>query len=104
MCLPPGVAYVRYSSSKCAAYAKDKLNGFEYPTGYRLSVRYPGQSAAAGDGYARHGCVFFVDMLRKKERKFQKSEFTMEVGGWVGPGLTRNFCLENLPKIALYQY
>ena len=55
---------MRYSSSKCAAYAKEKLNGFEYPTGYRLSVRYPGgqsggQSAGAGDGYGRHGYVFF---------------------------------------------
>ena len=41
-----------------------------------------------------------------KENKFQKSEITMEVGGWVGPGLTRNFVLflENHPKIALNQY
>ena len=32
----------------------------------------------------------------------KKSEITMEVGGWVGPGLTRNFFLvENCPnKIA----
>ena len=27
----------------------------------------------------------------KEEFFFQKSEFTMEVGGWVGRGLTRNF-------------
>ena len=29
----------------------------------------------------------------------------MEVGGWGGPGLTRNFLfVENFPKIALNQY
>ena len=34
----------------------------------------------------------------------QKSEITMEVGGWVGPALTRIFVVENRPKIALNQY
>ena len=30
---------------------------------------------------------------------FQKSENTMEVGGWVGPGLIRNcFCWKIIPK------
>ena len=28
----------------------------------------------------------------------------MEVGEWVGPGLTQNFFVENHPKIALNQY
>ena len=67
MYFPPGVANVRYSSSTCAAYAKDKLNGFEYPTGYRLAVRYPpgSSSAAAGDGgyYEKHEYVSSADML-----------------------------------------
>ena len=46
------------------------------------------------------------DILAKglcKEFFFQKSEITMEVGGW-GPGLTRNFfLLEHRPKIAVNQ-
>ena len=59
----PGVAYVRYQSPKCAAYAKDKLNGFEYPTGYRLSVRYPVVTGASGDGFSRVGYVFSLVIL-----------------------------------------
>ena len=37
-----------------------------------------------------------------KVKKFQKSEFTMEVGGWVQVSL-EFFCVENCPKIALNQ-
>ena len=33
-----------------------------------------------------------------KKKKLKKSEITMEVGGWVGPGLTRNFFLKIVPK------
>ena len=54
---------MRYSSPKCAAYAKDKLNGFEYPTGYRLSVRYPVVTGASGDGFSRAGYVFSLVKL-----------------------------------------
>lgn len=35
-----GVAYARYISPQCANYARDKLNGFEYPIGSRLMVRF----------------------------------------------------------------
>jgi len=35
-----GIAYVQYSSSQAAAYARQKLDGFEYPPGYRVAVRY----------------------------------------------------------------
>ena len=38
-----------------------------------------------------------------KEKKFQKSKNTMEVGGWVQVSI-RIFCVENYPKIALNQY
>ncbi|KAK0044947.1 RNA-binding protein 45-like [Biomphalaria glabrata] len=34
-----GVAYARYSSPQCAAYARDKLNGFEYPLGSPIHVQ-----------------------------------------------------------------
>lgn len=37
-----GMASVRYSSSQCAAYARDKMDGFEYPPGYRIACRYAG--------------------------------------------------------------
>ncbi|KAK7478925.1 hypothetical protein BaRGS_00029792 [Batillaria attramentaria] len=33
-----GVAYARYSTAQCAAYARDKLHGFEYPIGSQLMV------------------------------------------------------------------
>ena len=39
-----------------------------------------------------------------KEKKFQKSEITMEVGGWVQVSLGIFVCVENRPKTALNQY
>jgi RNA recognition motif-containing protein len=35
-----GFAYVTYNSINAAMYAKDKLNGFEYPPGCKLIVKY----------------------------------------------------------------
>ncbi|XP_045168628.1 RNA-binding protein 45-like [Mercenaria mercenaria] len=35
-----GLAYVRYQTPQCAAYAREKLDGFEYPIGSRLLVRF----------------------------------------------------------------
>lgn len=35
-----GLAIIVYNSIGSATYAKEKLNGFEYPPGYKLSVRY----------------------------------------------------------------
>ena len=52
----------------------------------KLNVRqtgaYIGQDFMQVSGFAKN---FFL----------QKSEFTMEVGGWVGPDLTRNFFLKS---------
>jgi len=36
------MGYVRYGQPKCAAYAIEKINGLEYPPGFRVSVRYQG--------------------------------------------------------------
>ena len=35
-----GQAYARYTSPQCASFARDKLNGFEYPIGSPLVVRF----------------------------------------------------------------
>jgi len=35
-----GFAYVSYTSLSAAMYAKEKLNGFEYPPGQKLTVKY----------------------------------------------------------------
>ncbi|XP_076473012.1 RNA-binding protein 45-like isoform X2 [Babylonia areolata] len=40
-----GVAYARYATPQCAAYARDKLNGFEYPIGSQLMVQFADESA-----------------------------------------------------------
>lgn len=41
MChLPPGHALIRYSNLGSALYAREKLNGFEYPPGNRLAVNF----------------------------------------------------------------
>lgn len=31
---------IKYTSAQSAAYARDRLEGFEYPPGYRMAVRY----------------------------------------------------------------
>ena len=64
-----------------------------------------------------HTCIFFrmlpcgmgtfptsSALLRgfAKKKKFQKSEFTMEVGGWVQGSL--GFFFEFIPKIAVNHY
>lgn len=38
--VPSGHALIRYSNLGSAVYAKEKLNGFEYPPGNRLSVNF----------------------------------------------------------------
>lgn len=56
-----GLAYVRYSSPQCAAFARDRLNGFEYPLGSPLHVQmaseqrveYPLGSDNYGNNYSR---------------------------------------------------
>jgi len=40
LCVAVGIAYVQYDSAQAAAYAKEKLDGFEYPPGYRVAVRF----------------------------------------------------------------
>jgi len=40
VCAGLGIAYLQYDSSQAAAYAKQKLDGFEYPPGYRVAVRF----------------------------------------------------------------
>jgi len=52
-----GVAVVVYNSVASATYAKEKLNGFEYPPGFKLSVSYASGEGelppmSAGTGYA----------------------------------------------------
>lgn len=40
-----GQAYARFTSPQCASYARDKLNGFEYPIGSPLAVRFAEEQA-----------------------------------------------------------
>jgi len=35
---------VKYMSAQAAAYARDKLDMFEYPPGYRMTVQYIARS------------------------------------------------------------
>ncbi|XP_070566589.1 RNA-binding protein 45-like [Ptychodera flava] len=35
-----GIAHVRFTTTASAMYAKEKLNGFEYPPGSRITVKY----------------------------------------------------------------
>lgn len=50
-CVSPGHALIRYSNLGSAVYAKEKLNGFEYPPGNRLVVNF------IEDGEDRSGCI-----------------------------------------------
>jgi len=40
ICADVGIAYIKYDSQQSANYARQKLDGFEYPPGYRVGVRY----------------------------------------------------------------
>lgn len=46
-----GSAMIKYSSPQWAAYARDHLDGFEYPIGYRIALRY----YTADRGHETHG-------------------------------------------------
>ena len=49
------------------------------------------------------GMMSYLGALQS-ENEIQKSELTVDVGGWVGPGITRIFSVENRPKIGENQY
>ena len=53
-----GIAYVMYKSIGSAIYAKEKLNGFEYPPGSKLVVKFaedhPGGNKSTGNGTANY--------------------------------------------------
>jgi len=51
--MPPGHAVIRYNNLGSAVYAKEKLNGFEYPPGNRLAVSYIDD----GDDRNRYACI-----------------------------------------------
>jgi len=46
-----GIAYARYSSPQCAAYARDKLHGFEYPLGSPLHVQLAEDASSGRQEY-----------------------------------------------------
>lgn len=78
-----GVAVVVYNSVGSATYAKEKLNGFEYPPGCKLTVRY----APDGDSAADVG------------GGFDRAPMTGVVGGGAGGTSTGNssYCSIELP-------
>ena len=45
-----GIAYVMYKSMGSAVYSKEKLNGFEYPPGSRLVVKFAEENTNAQNG------------------------------------------------------
>lgn len=53
-----GHALIRYSNLGSAVYAKEKLNGFEYPPGNRLAINF------VDDGEDRsrytHACIHII--------------------------------------------
>lgn len=61
-CVLSGHALIRYSNLGSAVYAKEKLNGFEYPPGNRLAVNF------FDDGEDRcrysHMHVYIVNILK----------------------------------------
>ena len=45
-----GIAYIMYKSMSSAIYAKEKLNGFEYPPGSRLVVKFAEENTSSHNG------------------------------------------------------
>ena len=49
----PGHTVIRYNNLGSAVYAKEKLNGFEYPPGNRLAVNFIDD----GEDHTRYSCT-----------------------------------------------
>ncbi|XP_033763032.1 RNA-binding protein 45-like isoform X2 [Pecten maximus] len=85
-----GVAYARYTTGQCASYARDKLDGFEYPIGSRLMVRFadgpstaapePQQDMSGGYDSYRGYCAARPDQ-HKAEDMIQRAALILEKAG-----------------------
>jgi len=65
-----GAAYIKYQNSACASYAREKLNGFEYPPGNFLAPRFY-ESGRMGDG---DGIASSVSDLSRSLNNFSGAE------------------------------
>lgn len=64
LCFAPlGHALIRYNNLGSALYAKEKLNGFEYPPGNRLVVNFvdDGEDRSRYQTYTS-GCLYSIDL------------------------------------------
>ena len=62
---------MKYLSPDCAAWAKDKLNGFEFPSGYRLQVRYAQASSGPLSSRTSQGSLRYLSLTMCSYRGFR---------------------------------
>lgn len=67
-CAPSGHALIRYSNLGSAVYAKEKLNGFEYPPGNRLVVNFfdDGEDRSRCSHMHAHSPMHILNVLRSQ--------------------------------------
>lgn len=82
-----GIAYARYCTPQAAAYARDKLDGFEYPIGSRIHVRFADQAAPVdmnlgfGDSFMESSVGPFPMWTSTPKDTYKKAAMVLEKAG-----------------------
>lgn len=76
-----GHALIRYNNLGSAVYAKEKLNGFEYPPGNRLVVTFYDDGEDRSRCHAHTTTVFIFGWLRVKASEDAEPKNTFQTSG-----------------------
>lgn len=70
--VPSGHALIRYSNLGSALYAKEKLNGFEYPPGNRLGVNFVDDGEDRSRYTHTHTRLYRIYLIHKAHKNFRR--------------------------------
>lgn len=76
-----GHALIRYNNLGSAVYAKEKLNGFEYPPGNRLVVTFYDDGEDRSRCHAHTTTVFIFGWLQVKVSEDAEPKITFQTSG-----------------------
>ena len=77
---------VAYSSPKAAAYALEKLHGFDYPLGSRVMIKFEEQGyGAGGNAYSGNGASSMPPDIKSLVSTIQHATQMLAASGYVAP-------------------
>jgi hypothetical protein len=83
-----GKAYAKYTTPQAAAYAREKMDGIEYPLGYRIGVYfYPTENRPATGATMADSSFNNVQTLVESIQKATALLHTAGISGPVAPGM-----------------